>query len=218
MLIISIIVTLLSVLLENVNGDATPWESVLFDRNLFLPNYPSDSVYSIVGSDTIKEGDVFRFSALSRNFNEPLQANFTIFGTGIDDSPIIIEQPNAVLLADQLSHFQFDVRNLNYGSKFKKKTLTDLKASRRPVSIHCQCVRSLQPQNHQRSSWTSVSAEPKATDHPDRQGHLQARRLDSLPLVWDWRRFKASGHRWRNCCLFDWPAGIRFKHHRFGGI
>lgn len=83
----------------------------MFDQRWqFLNNY-FDSVYSIVGSDSIKEGDVFKFSALSRNLNEPLQANFSISGAGIDGQPITIAKPNSILLADQLSHFEFDVRN-----------------------------------------------------------------------------------------------------------
>lgn len=85
----------------------------MFDDNLIALNNNFGRIYSIVGSDTIKERDVFRFSALSRHFNEPLQANFSISGTGIDDHGRTIEKPNAVLLADQLSHFELDVRKFD---------------------------------------------------------------------------------------------------------
>lgn len=68
-----------------------------------------------MGTDSIKEGDVFKFSVLSRNLDE-LLANFSLTGSGINGELVALERWNVILLEDQLRQFDFDVKSFECGA------------------------------------------------------------------------------------------------------
>lgn len=70
----------------------------------------SRSVYSVVGASSIKEGNAFRFSALTQNLLEPLSANFSLSGYNLDGKLTTLASPNVVLSRDDVLTLEFDVR------------------------------------------------------------------------------------------------------------
>lgn len=66
-------------------------------------------IYSIVGSNSIKEGSDFRFSMLSKNLNEPLQANFTLTGTDEKGNFRSLSRLNVIVPVNDAQTFIFDV-------------------------------------------------------------------------------------------------------------
>lgn len=66
-------------------------------------------IYSIVGSNSIKEGETFRFSALSQNLQKPLEANFTLRGIDNDGNPVELADTNVFISSNDVRNFVFKV-------------------------------------------------------------------------------------------------------------
>lgn len=66
-------------------------------------------IYSIVGSNSIKEGETFKFSVISQNYPESLQANFSLSGTDLSGNEVSLSDYNNILSSDEILNFVFDV-------------------------------------------------------------------------------------------------------------